>query len=140
MKFAIVDAFARTITIEDHKDIQDAMALVDLKSIHVDHGVVTQARPVGLAIIVHEFGLFRDVNEQAYFSIGRQLFAGNAVLYGYDKRGETVDIPGTPRVVFLQNIAAVERNIQLGMVQRPEISVNGVVMWRWPDPRDMPAR
>ena len=136
MKFGIVNAFTRSITIDDHKDIETAMTVAGLDK--VDHAVLAPAAPLGLAIMVHEFGLFTPVDEQAYFSIGGRLFAGNAVLYGFDKMGETVNIPGTPRVVFLPNIKAVERNIDLGLVQRPKISINGVVMWRWPDPREVP--
>ena len=111
--------------------LTSAMALVELEN--VDHGVVVP----GVGIVVYEYGLFVPPNEQHYFSIRTRLYAGNAVLYAFDKMGETVSLARhqVPEIVFMPNAASVERSIELGLVQRPQMAVNGVVTWEWPQPR-----
>ena len=56
---------------------------------------------IGIAIVVDQFSLFVPPEDQRYFLIGRQLYAGNAILYGYNEEGETVDLPLMPVVIFI---------------------------------------
>lgn len=136
MQFAIVYAHTQKVSIEDCPTIEAAMARAGL--VNVDHGVVapvTPYRSVGMGIIVYEYGLFEPIEKQAYFAIGGRLYAGNAVIYAFDQRGETVNLPGTPVVQFMPSARAVERNIALGLVERPIMSINDEVIWRWPEPR-----
>jgi hypothetical protein len=69
-----------------------------------------------------------------YFSIYGQLFAGNAVLYAFNKSGETIDIRQLPAIMFYRDVAEVERAIDAGAVKRPQMSYGETVYWRWPDP------
>jgi hypothetical protein len=141
MQFAIIDPFKQTVEMAESKEIPYALAGLD--RMRVDHGVVapvTPESPIGLGIIVYEFGLFTPPDKQAYFAIETRLYAGAAVLYCFNKKGETVSMPGVPRVQFMPSARAVERNIELGLIERPTMSVNGVITWRWPEARDNPRR
>ena len=130
MQFAIVDVTQKIVGVVDCDDLLEAQALAGLGG--VDHGVVCP----GVGIVVDEFGLFAPPDEQSYFAINGRLYAGNGVLYGFNKGGELVDLAQVPAVMFMPSARAVERNIEIGTVLRPEISVNGVVTWRWPDPQN----
>ena len=134
MKFGIVCPSIRSVSIANCQDVKSAQRVAGLHR-GVDHGVIMR-EPFGIGIVVYEFGLFEQ--EQAYFAINGLLYAGNAVLYGFDDSGETVDLPALPQVFFMPNAKAVERSIDLGLVRRPIISVNDVVTWRWPEPRNTP--
>jgi hypothetical protein len=133
MQFGIIKPTEQSATIEDHATIEKAMAHLGLKN--VDHGILARcdkAHPIGLAIVVYEFGLLEPPETQSFFHIQGNLFCGNAVLYGFDVRGETCNVPILPRTTFMPNAAAVERLIQLGFVRRPQTTVNGAVVWQWP--------
>jgi hypothetical protein len=129
MRFAVIDVNAKTVEVVECPDLQDAQQLAGLKL--VDHGVVAP----GMGIVVDEFGLFVSPAKQSYFAIFGRLFAGNGVLYAFDKNGVSVDLMALPPVIFMPSARAVERNIELGTVQRPQIAINGVVTWQWPDDR-----
>ena len=129
MQFAVINVDQKIVGVIECDDLLEAQQLAGLGK--VDHGVVAP----GIGIVVDEFGLFTPPDKQSYFAINGRLYAGNAVLYGFDKKGESVDLSQVPAVLFMPSARAVERNIELGTVLRPEISVNGVVTWRWPDPR-----
>lgn len=126
MLFGIIDATQQTSTLEDWPDLRQAQRRAGITN--VDHGGIAP----GVGITVYQFGLFVSPAKQRYFAIARQLFAGNAVLYGFDERGESVDLLMLPQVYFLPGAAAVERSIALGLIQRPQMSVNGEVTWEWP--------
>src|SRR5262245_52813754 len=131
MKFGLVDTKARTITTGEFADLDDAKKAVGLKPMETDHGTLSP----DLAYVVYEYGLFVPKEEQTYASIGKALIAGNAVLYAYDERGETVPVERLPPIVFYKDAAEVERAISYGVVDRPKIAVNGVVFWQWPEKR-----
>jgi hypothetical protein len=131
MQFAVVNASKQTVEIVDCPDIRNAMALVDLDDKNVDHGAIGS----GLGIVVYEFGMFTPPEHQSYFAIGRAMFAGNAVLYSFNRGGETVSLTTLPPIVFLPTAKAAERNIELGLIERPYLAVNDVITWRWPEPR-----
>ena len=140
MHFAIINAHTRNVLFEECADLRDAQKIAGIDK--VDHGVVahhSQAPGMcGIGITVYEYGLFVPPEMQVYFTIARRLYAGNAVLYGFDKHGESIDLDWMPAVLFLPNASAVMRNIQLGLIQRPTMSANGVKVWEWPEVRAIP--
>lgn len=89
-----------------------------------------------LHIMVYEFGLLRDTNE-GYFSIGKQLYAGPAIIFRVDETGATVNIAVEDlsridaAIRFYKDVKAVEKAIEAGKVERPFSSVNGAVTWQW---------
>lgn len=100
----------------------------DLPLGHVDHGMVAP----GIGIIVYQYGLLEGAGP--YFALDRQLYAGDAILYGVDQAGETIDMP--PRLpiaapLWLDTKEDVERAIRKGLVDRPQTAVNGAVLWQW---------
>lgn len=130
LRFLIIDPAQKRCYPVQTKDLSDALALADLKPQTVDHGVVER----GLGIVVYENSLFEPVEQQHYFELNGKLYAGNAVLYGYDKAGNTVDAPYSAAPVYFQDHIDVENAIVAGIVERPVMAVNGVVFWKWPDP------
>jgi hypothetical protein len=129
MQFAIVNVTTLTVGVIECDDLIAAQIAAGLKL--VDHGVVAP----GLGIVVDEFGLYTPPDKQSYFAIFRRLYAGNGVLYGFNRHGESVDLIAIPPVVFMPSARAVERNIEIGAVQRPQTTINGEVIWQWPDDR-----
>jgi hypothetical protein len=128
MQFATIDVDHTQVTVVDGPNLEAVQIVMGLDK--VDHGVVAP----GIGIVVDEFGLYTPTDKQSYFAIFGRLYAGNAVLYGFNRQGESVDLLTLPPVLFMPSAAAVERNIELGIVHRPQITVNGVVTWQWPDP------
>jgi hypothetical protein len=137
MKFGIIDTEARSMTRWECADLEEAKMLARMNK-NVDFGTILPVPSpdgVGISIVVYEFGLYAPVDQIKYFSINKRLFAGNAVLYGYDYEGCTVDLPQTPlEIEYYENFEAVTRGVSRGVVVQPSISVNGVVKWRWPQP------
>lgn len=130
-RFIVIDAAARQVREEDHRNLVMAELSVGLKPDAVDHGTIQR----GLGYAVYEFGLFVPADRQHYFAIGRHLIAGNCVLYAYDQIGETIDIEGFGLTVeFFSSLEAVETAIQNRRFPRPQIAVNGEPIWTWPQP------
>jgi len=129
MKFGLIDAKRRTAKIEDFADFNQALAAVGLQQGHIDFGQLTEH----VHIAVWEYGLFAPTHAVQYFSIVRMLFAGNAVVYASDNTGATIDLPMLPPVMFFRDVEAVEQAITFGQVARPQTTVNGAVLWQWPD-------
>jgi hypothetical protein len=107
----------------------------------VDHGVLIPWHvlpdKVGIAIIVDQFSLFVPPEDQRYFLIGRHLYGGNAVLYGYNEEGVSVDLPMMPVIIFVTR-AGIDEAIAAGQIDRPTSSLNGVKFWEWPQPSPFP--
>jgi hypothetical protein len=131
MQFQIIDSDKASVRSFKCASLNEAMVAAGLKPGQVDFGGVCE----GVTVVVYEFGLYVPKEKCRYFSIGRQLFVGNGVLYGHDQRGETVDLPSPPPVIFYRDFSAVEQAIGWNQIDRPQISVNGTVLWRWPEPR-----
>ena len=131
MKFVTIDAYKAKVETVEAASPQEAYAHVGLNPGSVDHGVVHP----GVAIVVYEYFLFVPVDEQRWFAVGRQLFGGTAVLYGFDESGETVDLKEPPPVLFFRDYVEVERAIQNGVIDRPRMAVNNQVLWQWPQQR-----
>jgi hypothetical protein len=126
MRFLHIDPAAHRITPVEASDPHQAVP--KLSALNVDHGVVAP----GIGIIVFEYGLLEG--DGPYFVLGGQLYSGDAILYGFDKAGETVDIPkrlSLPLPIWLDTKADVELAIASGVVRRPQASINGVLTWQW---------
>jgi len=94
---------------------------------------------VGISLVVREFSMFDPPEEQRFFAIGRTLCAGNAVLYGYDRHGESVDLEEMPVILFM-TLAGVEDAIARDQINRPYLAVNGEKLWEWPQPSPFPKK
>lgn len=111
MKFLMIDAAAKTVKIEDHRNLVMAEQALGLNPRAVDHGSFQK----GLGYVVFEFGLFDPPERQNYFAVGRSLIAGNCVAYAYDESGETIDVKGANLDVhFFQSVDDVKAAIALG--------------------------
>src|SRR5262245_55681990 len=118
MLFTFINPAKQRVHIEDLPDIDRALELAGLDGLPTDHGVISS----GLAIIVYEYSLFVPVEKQHYFGINRRLYGGKALVYAFDERGETISlIHPIPPVTFMPSQRAVERNIALGLIVRPQI-------------------
>jgi hypothetical protein len=60
------------------------------------------------------------------------LYCGGAVPFGFDEHGEAANIDAPPAIMFYRNADAVEAAISRGELHRPQICVNGAVLWQWP--------
>jgi hypothetical protein len=107
MKFVIIDTVNLKTQMVD-ATFDEACKQAGLNRLEVDYGAIVH----GINIVVFEFGLMQLPPEQRYFQIGVSLFGGNAVLYGSDSRGETIDMPSIPAVLFFSNANEVERAIR----------------------------
>src|SRR5262245_7851839 len=135
MRFGIIDPRTTRVEFVDAADLNEAKIAVGLDPLRVDHGVLWREPGAGGAsIVVYEFGLFVPRERQRYFAIGRSLYAGAAVVYGFDAAGETVDLAELPPVFFFRDADEVERAIETRQIGRPETAINNVVYWRWPEP------
>lgn len=133
-RYVLVDAVNKTVKHHEAESITECYPLVGLKAAELDHGTVFRDETgCGIALFVYEYGLVEPPATQLFFSIERELYAGNgAVLFAFDERGETINMPDTlPPVMFYQNAKAVERAIQRGEVPRPRMAVNGITTWEW---------
>lgn len=130
MKFIIISPRSRQVDAVEYDSLDDALIAAGIAPGSVDHGVV---RP-GLGVAVYEFGLFSPPQTQKYFALGAAMFAGPAVLYGFDESGCTVDadMTGMP-LTWLPTQLDCEAAFAAGAVVRPQIKVNGAVIWSWPD-------
>ena len=100
----------------------------------VDFGMVGN----GLQIMVWEHGLLQE-DAIHYFAIGKQLFAGRAIVFAYDEAGETVSLSThlltSFPIRFFMNMKEVEGAIATREIDRPYAAINGEVIWQWPSPK-----
>jgi hypothetical protein len=134
MKFGVIDPHKRSVAVVEVKDLSEALTIAGLKLGEVDHAIVG----VGLAIVVDQYSLMTPPREQTYFALAasgarRQLFGGNAVLYGFDHVGTTVNVDDKKplHVTWISTPEAVEDAIKNGFVERPAVKLDGVTMWEW---------
>jgi len=129
MRFGLIKPAARCLEIVDVADLDRARDMIGLDRDQCDHAMIDRAT----AIVVYEYGLFEPAH-QDHFAINGRLYAGASVIYAVDERGATIDLePPAWEPVFFASVAEVERAIAAGMVVRPHIAINDVVLWRWPD-------
>jgi hypothetical protein len=129
-RFVVVNPHKRTVESVEAASVRDAQNTVGLGK--VDHGVIVK----GLGYCVDEFGLFVPPSEQKYFGVFGVLIAGPAVFYAYDEAGETLDLRRSefPDVRFYLGVNDIEAAIERGEIERPFMAVNGIELWRWPQP------
>jgi hypothetical protein len=131
MRFLHIDPAAKTVTPVEAEGPHEAVP--KLTKLNVDHGVVHQNRERGIGIIVYEYGLCEG--EGPYFELMGVLYSGDAVLYGFDAPGDTIDMrPDEDSLItplWLADKGEVELAIVAGLVARPQSSVNGAVIWEW---------
>jgi len=128
MRFLIIDPNTRTVRSVDCPTLDAAKIDAGLDPHRVDHGVIAR----NLGIVVFEYGLFASPESIKYFVINGSLYAGPAVVYAYDNSGETTDAPEQLpwQPVWLDG-ADVETAIAVDIVQRPQVTVDGEVVWSW---------
>ena len=141
MKFGIADPQAKTFDVDDFANVMEAYARVRLDPMRTDHGTVfIMANDHRAMCIVYEFGFFIPAKDQQYFAVGERLIAGRALIYEADRHGYTVGLSdeavATIRdgLVWFDTAEEVELAILAGAVPRPELAVNGEVLWAWPEP------
>ena len=140
MKIGIVDPASLRFDIVDVSDVREAVVQAGLHPDRTDHGLIYRDYRVGgVARICYEFALFVPAQRQRYFSVQHFLCAGPHVLYQFDAEGETVDLTALPPVIFYRDASEVERAIDAQIVERPQMSINNEVLWRWPDPPNDPG-
>ena len=142
MQFALIDSKHKAFWIANFKTHVEALAAIGLPELETDHGLLRKAddRGPGLMMIVHEHSLFVPPAEQSYFAFGTHLYAGQAMMYAFDARGDTIDLElpalrPLPPIVWFESVGAVESAIRSGRIIRPSMAVNDAVFWRWPEPR-----
>lgn len=116
-------------------------AQISLSLAKVDHGMLKrESDGSGFGYVVDEFGWYKPADDQFYAIVLGRAIAGNAVIYAFDYAGVTIDVQPNlldfvrSHTSWLPTRADLERAIALGAVERPAISINGEVIWRWPDP------
>lgn len=133
MQFVIIRPREQTVETVNVDELREAQRLAgfDAFDYRVDFGVIRH----GLSITVYEFGMFAKPSETFYFGLAQRLYAGNAVLFAYDDAGDTVSIDPklVPPPLWFPTHQAVEMAIANRLIARPEIAVNGVVTWQWPE-------
>jgi hypothetical protein len=135
MRFGIIDPRTTRYEFVETESLDEAKKLAGLDPDKVDHGVIWRDfRVGGISIVVYEFALYLPAERARYFAIGQSLYVGQAVLYGFDVAGETIDLSELPPVFFLRDAAEVERAIATGQITRPIVALNDDVIWRWPEP------
>jgi hypothetical protein len=148
MRFCVIDPARRNQTVVSKTDLTAALRAAKLTQGAVDHGTITMPAIrssggtdiAGVAIVVSELGMFTPPESQSYFAINRKLYAGSAVLYGFDGDGKAVDLPGAlPGVHWFRDHRSVETSIGVGIVIRPRIGYPGHTLWQWPGPRPSKA-
>jgi hypothetical protein len=127
LKFATIQPRYKKIDVVDVPELVDAERAVGLKPGEVDFGTINGR----LSIVVYEYSLLAKPSEQSYFAIRGALYAGNAVIFGTDDEGSTVDVGPLPPVTFFEDAEAVSRAIALGRVERPRVAVNDATLWAW---------
>ena len=141
MRYYVIDPSRAIVDRAEADDLQACYGLVGLKAESVDHGTVAKfSDRSSINIVVYEYGLFTQPPDRIkYFSIGRMLFAGGAVLYAADEAGETIDLDVPPPILFFRDAAEVELAINAGDIERPVRAYGEDVVWRWPEPRNVEA-
>jgi hypothetical protein len=131
MRFLIIIPKTQSVIHVRAHDTDGAKEVAEL-DLNVDHGSLGS----GIGIIVKDFGLCEP--QPHYFAIGKQLFAGNAVIYQYNIHdGETTDILERncdiirDQTTFYNGFQEVETAIENGLITRPYIAINNEILSIW---------
>jgi hypothetical protein len=138
MNFLIIRPATREVVPIEAKELHDVYDAAGLAHMEVDHGLVRRAHDdkPGVGVVVFEWGFRVEAAKQHYFAIYSKLYAGTAVAYGFDEAGETIDLPfdAMPEVDWFADHHAVEAAIRDGALKRPQLRVDGRLLWQWPEP------
>jgi hypothetical protein len=136
LSFIAIDPRNATVEVVEAEELTQVYERVGLERAKVDHSSIARLPNDELiCIVVDDLGMYKPASEAKYWSIGAQLLEGGAVIYAADALGETVSIKHKPPVTFYRDAGEVERAIASGEVMRPQMLVNGEVVWSWPHKR-----
>src|SRR5215831_669833 len=116
-------------------EVHEAYATAGLPTGKLEHSIVRRPNgdAPGIGIFVDKSALTVHQEKQSYFVLADKLYGGNAVLYGFDETGQTVDAPSMV-VRWYSDQYEVEQALRRGEVQRPVIkNESNDVVWRWPE-------
>lgn len=132
--FGLLRANLFSFVLAQFENLEEAERAIGLNPGQVDHGQLTR----GISYVCYEFGLYLPPHQTFYAAIGTKLIVDRAVFYAVNQVGETVDLQSLPTVAYYgRGRARVEAAIEAGVVERPCIKVNNLLIWEWPDPRIM---
>lgn len=135
-QFVLIEPAERRLSLKPFADLSAALAAVGLHIGEVDFGSLMPDH----SIVVYEFGLFEPPAQQHYFALGKNLYAGNAVVFA-EVEGESGDVSKECWNLLRSNLhwfggmQEVEKAIDQEQIIQPSIKVNGEVVWVWPQPR-----
>ena len=136
MRATLINPFDQTV-----EDIDIPNAEIETIYEQVGHeGFDISRLGSNVVAFVDEMGLYRKDQRYWHFDMpgGRVLMAGKALLLSMNPAGETIELD--PRatveltrhyVQFIGDKNHAEVFIKEGIVGRPEITVNGEVVWQW---------
>lgn len=133
MRFVVIDPYKAAVDFVEAQELTDVYPVAGIQRGEVDFGTIYRDRtgPYTVAIVVYEFGLKKPPSAGKYFSIGRSLYEGGAVLFAADEMGDTISMEHKPPVVFYRSFLEVEQAIARGDIIRPITAVNDEVLWQW---------
>jgi hypothetical protein len=132
MKFGVVDPRCIRAEVIDAPNWTDAAKQAGLESGHIDHGMLRRDGDGGIAYFCCQFAMFMPVSKQRYFSVGRRLIAGSALIYAFNEAGEERDLVKMPPIIFYRDAAQVEKAIAARNIDRPTMTIDGMQIWAWP--------
>jgi hypothetical protein len=134
MKAILINPQALTVTAVDIGEGK----LDDLKKAMAHEGLIDIVRLGDVDMIVDDEGLLADNIHTFTFKGLKSPFAGNSLVVGHDDEGNTTALPAyvtadlvQSRIVWLGDASGLERNIGLGLIDRPETRINGELIWQW---------
>jgi hypothetical protein len=136
-KFVLIDPRDCTVKLVALEDLSAGYDAVGLDRTNLDFTCIYKA-PMerwSLNIIVDDLGMYRPIEQAKYWSLGGQLLEGGAIIFKAEEGGETSSMEMVPPVMFYRSHLEVEQAIARGEIARPQMSVNGEVVWRWPEAR-----
>jgi hypothetical protein len=133
MKFLVIEPQSSIVRTIAAADFQEALLSAGLEAGEIDFGQLSPH----LHMAVYQYGLFEPPAGRHYFTIASHLYAGNAVVYGVDGKGVTVDVAISAAAFgtachFMHSERDVERAFREYGILRPQIRVNGELIWQWP--------
>jgi hypothetical protein len=134
-KFVLIDPRNCTVEMVEAEQLDELYWRVGLRPNEVDFGCIYRSQTEGwtLNVIVDERGLRMPPDRAKYFSLGGQLLEGGAIVFKAERDGETSSMAAVPPVMFYRSHVEVEAAIAKGEIARPRMSVNGEVVWTWPE-------
>lgn len=135
MIFSVIDPNIRSIEHREFSSLEKALQSLDLHRREIQFGSVLLPQ-TDLGIAVDGNGLYEDPERQKFFAIGRQLFAGPAVIFGRDEDGEIASVPKDVFFIirWFDHYQRIVEAIERGEIDQPCIKIGGEPLWVWPQP------